>query len=233
MPQQEPLAPPRRTRLRAADRKASIVAAATLVFAEVGYRRGRTSEIASRVGVSEPVVFQNFGSKAALYAAVLDQAVERLRTGLREDLATCCDGSVATMLDRLLAPGHIDRMHAHGTLGALLADAAALTEDPLITEAYRRGTQRLAEELIRILAEGSRAGEVAPDVDPATGAWWLLSLISSHRFRQTALPEESRAEQEHRLAELTRRLLTADERSRTSGTGPEASRPGGGRPDGN
>jgi len=218
MPQQEPIAAPRRVRLRAADRKASIPDAATLVFADVGYRRGRTSEIAARVGVSEPVVFQNFGSKAALYAAVLDQAVERLCTGVREDLATCCDGSVAELLDRLLAPGHVDRMHARGTLGALLADAAALTEDPLIAEAYRRGTRRIAAELTQILAEGRRAGEAAPDVDPATGAWWLLSLISSHRFRHTALPEESRAEQEDRLAELTRRLLTVDEWSRTGGT---------------
>jgi AcrR family transcriptional regulator len=27
------------------------------------------------IGVSEPVIFQNFGSKAALYAAVLDRVV--------------------------------------------------------------------------------------------------------------------------------------------------------------
>ncbi|GAA2424760.1 TetR/AcrR family transcriptional regulator [Streptomyces macrosporus] len=210
MPQHEPVAAPRRTRLRAADRRASILDAATLVFADVGYRRGRTAEIAARVGVSEPVVFQNFGSKADLYAAVLDRATERARAGLREELETCCGGSPATLLDHVLAPGHIDRMHARGTLGALLADAAALTEEPAIAEAYRRGTRRIAEELTAVLAEGQRAGEIAPDTDPATGAWWLLSLVASHRFRRTAVPEDSRADVEDRLAEATRRLLTAD-----------------------
>ncbi|HZG04516.1 MAG TPA: TetR/AcrR family transcriptional regulator [Streptomyces sp.] len=210
MPQQEPVTAPRRTRLRAADRRASILDAATLVFSGAGYRGARTSEIAARVGVSEPVVFQNFGSKAALYAAVLDRAAERVCAGLRENLASCCGGSVAALLDHVLAPGHVDRMHARGTLGALLADAAALTGEPAIAEAYRRGTRRIAEELTAVLAEGQRAGEVAPEADPATGAWWLLSLLASHRFRHTAVPGEARAELEDGLAELTRRLLVPD-----------------------
>ncbi|MGY1453584.1 TetR/AcrR family transcriptional regulator [Streptomyces sp. SS8] len=210
MPQQEPTTTPRRTRLSAADRKASILEAATTVFADLGYRRGRTAEIAARVGVSEPVVFQNFGSKAALYAAVLDRVADRVGTGLREELDTCCDGSVATLLDHVLAPGHIDRMHARGNLGALLADAAALAEEPSITEAYGRCTRRLAEELTALLAQGQRAGEIAPGLDPAAGAWWLLSFVASHRFRGTALPEESRTELESGLARLTRRMLTGD-----------------------
>ncbi|MEE1942167.1 TetR/AcrR family transcriptional regulator [Streptomyces sp. TRM 70361] len=213
MHQQEPSAAPRRTRLNAADRRASILDAATAVFADTGYRRGRTAEVAARVGVSEPVVFQNFGSKAALYAAVLDQVAERLGATVREELVTCCQGSAATLLEHLLAPGHFDRMHERGTLGALLADAAALTDEPRIAEAYRRGTRRIAEELAAVLAEGQRAGEIAPDVDPATGAWWLLSLLASHRFRRTAVPEEDRARTEDRLGELTRRLLTVPERT--------------------
>ncbi len=73
-----------RSRLSAADRRASIVAAATQVFSEVGYQRGTMSEVARRVGVSEPVIFQNFGSKAALFAAVIDNAAGQLSTAMRE-----------------------------------------------------------------------------------------------------------------------------------------------------
>jgi AcrR family transcriptional regulator len=218
VPRRKPITAPCRPRLSAADRKASILDAAIVVFAETGYRRGRTAEIAARVGVSEPVVFQNFGSKAALYAAVLDLAAERVRADLREELETCCGGSVATLLEHVLAPGHVDRMHGRGALGALLADAAALTGEPPIAEAYGRCTRRIAEELTALLDRGRRAGEIAADLDPAAGAWWLLSFVASHRFRHTALPGESRAELEDRLAELTRRLLTGDAGSGTSGS---------------
>ncbi|WP_051717277.1 TetR/AcrR family transcriptional regulator [Streptomyces megasporus] len=208
MPQQEPTAAATcRVRLSAADRRTSILDAATEVFAEAGYRRGRAAEIAARIGVSEPVVFQNFGSKAALYAAVLDRAAEQVGATMREELATCCHGSAAVFLEHVTTPGHVDRMHERGTLGALLADAAALTDEPRIAEAYRRGTRRIAEELTAVLAQGQRAGEITSEIDPAAGAWWLLSLLASHRFRRTAVPEEIRAETEDRLAEMTHRLL--------------------------
>ncbi|MGV9612179.1 TetR/AcrR family transcriptional regulator [Nocardia xishanensis] len=52
-----------RTRLSAADRRASIIDAATQAFAESGYQRATMGQIATRLGVTEPVVFHNFGSK--------------------------------------------------------------------------------------------------------------------------------------------------------------------------
>ena len=51
----------------AVQRRESILVAATQVFAVQGYRRGTVATIAERIGVSEPVVFQNFGTKAALF----------------------------------------------------------------------------------------------------------------------------------------------------------------------
>jgi AcrR family transcriptional regulator len=38
---------------------------------EHDHERTKTAEIAARVGVREPVIFQNFGTKAELFAAVL------------------------------------------------------------------------------------------------------------------------------------------------------------------
>src|SRR5215471_14679276 len=78
--------PPKRTRLPAGERRESILRAATTVFAQAGYRAAKVSDVAARVGVTEPVIFQNFGSKAALYAAVLDRVAGRIRNEL-QDLA--------------------------------------------------------------------------------------------------------------------------------------------------
>src|SRR3984885_6896151 len=79
--------PSKRTRLSAAERRETILRAATEVFAEAGYRAGKVSDVAARVGVTEPVIFQNFGSKAALFAAVLERAAAQVRASLDERLA--------------------------------------------------------------------------------------------------------------------------------------------------
>src|SRR5215472_7816515 len=87
----------RRTRLPAAERRA-----ATEVFAQAGYRAGKVSDVAARVGVTEPVIFQNFGAKAALFAAVLERAAAEVRASL-DDLAVDF-GSASGLLDHVLAP---------------------------------------------------------------------------------------------------------------------------------
>jgi AcrR family transcriptional regulator len=182
---------PRRSRLAAADRRASIVKAAGELFAEVGYQRGRVSDVAARLGVTEPVVFQNFGSKAALYAAVLNEAADTLVTELRAVLDDD-GGSVVAVLGEILAPRHIDRMHAQGSPGALFADAVALTTEPGIEEAARRGLREVADALVDLVRRGQAQGEISADVDPPAAAWGLLSLIASHRFRNVVMPDRTR-----------------------------------------
>jgi AcrR family transcriptional regulator len=73
---------PRRRRLPAAERRETILRAASAVFAESGYRAAKVSDVAARVGVTEPVIFQNFGSKAALFAAVIERAAAEVRAAL-------------------------------------------------------------------------------------------------------------------------------------------------------
>jgi AcrR family transcriptional regulator len=48
-----------------------LLAAAHKVFSEQGYARATTREIAERAGVAEPLLFRNFGSKAALFNEVV------------------------------------------------------------------------------------------------------------------------------------------------------------------
>jgi AcrR family transcriptional regulator len=182
---------PRRSRLTAADRRASIVKAAGELFAEAGYQRGRVSDVAARLGVTEPVVFQNFGSKAEVYAAVLNDAADTLVTELRAVLADD-SASVVAVLGEILAPGHIDRMHAQGSPGALFADAVALTAEPGIEEAARRGVRIVADAFVDLVRRGQAQGEISADVDPPAAAWGLLSLIASHRFRNVVMPDRKR-----------------------------------------
>jgi AcrR family transcriptional regulator len=201
---------PRRSRLSATERRASIVAAATQVFSETGYQRGTMSEVARRVGVSEPVIFQNFGSKAAVFAAVLDQAAEQVSAAMRERAAA--NRSVGAWLAELLAPEHLHRLHAPGTHGVLFADTMAHTTQPQVKEAIRRAHRTVARTLADLLARGQADGSVRPDLDPRTAAWWLLSFLASQGFRSAAMPDRSRLEAQ--LGTMTLQALTTGQHPR-------------------
>ena len=58
-------------RLKAAERKASILAVAKVLFADRGYHGVSIDDIARRLGVSPAVLYRHFPSKEALYEAVL------------------------------------------------------------------------------------------------------------------------------------------------------------------
>lgn len=60
-------------RLKAAERKASILAVAKILFADKGYHGVSVDEIAQRLGVSPAILYKHFNSKEELYEAVLDE----------------------------------------------------------------------------------------------------------------------------------------------------------------
>lgn len=64
-------APPHRRRMSRADRERQMLAAAEQVFAERGYRAASMDEIAERVGVSKPMLYEYFGSKDGLMLATI------------------------------------------------------------------------------------------------------------------------------------------------------------------
>lgn len=194
---------PIRTRLPAAERRETILRAATEVFAQVGYRAARVSDVAARVGVTEPVIFQNFGSKAALFAAVLDRAAAEVRASL-DDLAAGF-GSAAGLLAHVLTgsahrqhgeitqePGarHQDAEHAGAAYGVLFADVTALAAEPELTEPARNAFRAVAAHLADLIQRAQADGNLRPEADPEAAAWLLLSVLSARRLRTAAMPAD-------------------------------------------
>ncbi len=60
-------------RLQAAERRASILAVAKVLFADQGYHGVSIDQIAARLAVSPAVLYRHFTSKQALYEAVLSE----------------------------------------------------------------------------------------------------------------------------------------------------------------
>src|SRR5258707_5471879 len=151
-------APHRRTRLTAAQRRQSILEAAIEVFAAAGYRAGKVSDIAARVGVTEPVIFQNFGSKAALYAAVLDRMAGQTQAELQA--LTDHHGSAPEMLAHVLRPPPGSQPHGPRAHHQLFADAATLAADPDLAEPARRAARAVADHLAGLVRHGQAKGAI-------------------------------------------------------------------------
>jgi AcrR family transcriptional regulator len=192
---------PRRRRLPAAERRETILRVAAEVFAQAGYRAAKVSEVADRVGVTEPVIFQNFGSKAALFAAVVERAAAEVQASL-DDLAEGF-GSGAGLLAHVLTgvppggPGqasagrgarHAGAEHPAAGYGVLFADAATLAAEPELTGPARDAIRAVAAHLAGLIQRAQADGGIRPDADPSAAAWLLLSVLSARRLRAAAMP---------------------------------------------
>jgi AcrR family transcriptional regulator len=192
---------PRRRRLPAAERRETILRAAAEVFGQAGYRAAKVSDVAARVGVTEPVIFQNFGSKAALFAAVVERAAAEVNASLDE--LTAGFGSASGLLDHVLAIGGHGRP-SHGTAGpgarhpgaeraaaaygVLFADAVTLAAEPELTGPARDAIRAVAAHLAGLVQRAQAEGRIRPDADPSAAAWLLLSVLSARRLRTAAMP---------------------------------------------
>lgn len=65
-------------RLRRAERREQILAAATRAFAAAGFAATSLDDVAREAGVSKVILYRHFESKADLYRAVLDRVCDRL-----------------------------------------------------------------------------------------------------------------------------------------------------------
>lgn len=138
------------TRLNAEERKESVIAEATHEFAAHGYAGTSTMDIAKRVGVSQPYLFQLFGTKKDLFIAAVDECFNRVRTRF-EDVARLARNESAD-------PEYV--LHAMGLAYCdLLADrdmlrlqlqAYAACDDPDIQRVVRRGWTDLYDMVARV-----------------------------------------------------------------------------------
>lgn len=79
-------APTRRQRLSSSERRDAIIRSAVQLFAKFGFRGTTTRELASAVGVSEPVLYQHFATKKDLYTAIVDEMVASISKRSKESL---------------------------------------------------------------------------------------------------------------------------------------------------
>lgn len=130
-------------------RREQIVGAATRVFAEKGFRRATTREVAREAGVSEGTIYNYFEDKDALLMAILDRLneTERRAEDFEEGMVTDFRGFLEEYLRRRMSLIWENREVFRVVLSEMLVNAE-------LRELYLR---RVVEPTMRIAEENFRS----------------------------------------------------------------------------
>ncbi len=159
------------------ERREQLLDVGRSLFAEKGYDATSIEEIASRAGVSKPVVYEHFGGKEGLYAVVVDREMSNLLDRLSAALSEghprqLVEGAALALLTYIEEQTDGFRIlsrespvaSSSGTFSSLLNDIASQVEHIMAREFAARGmSAQFAPMYAQMLV-----GMVA-----LTGQWWL------------------------------------------------------------
>ncbi|MBC7793383.1 MAG: TetR/AcrR family transcriptional regulator [Clostridia bacterium] len=77
----------KKKRLTAAERRTQLLEISREVFAAGSYESTSLDEVAHRAGVSKPIIYEHFGAKEGLYAAIVDREMDQLVARVSERIA--------------------------------------------------------------------------------------------------------------------------------------------------
>jgi AcrR family transcriptional regulator len=144
-----------RTRLDPATRREQIVTAAEAVFVGRDPADVTFEQIAAEAGVSRALVYNYFGDKGGLVAAVYLRSIQRLDDALRESLEGRHE---PTERLRVIIECYLDFARRHAGIWNLIGTSEA-TLHPVVQQARRQRYERMAEAWggspeARVLARG-------------------------------------------------------------------------------
>lgn len=160
---------PQKTPRTARGRKtlAKLMDAAEVEFGERGFHEASISGITARAGVALGTFYVYFGSKEAIYRALVAHFSRLTRSAIAERIVGAPDRIAA---ERLGLEAFINHTRAHPHSYRIINEAQFVAPD-----AYRAYYQRFADAYVTGLRAAAGRGEIA-DGDMETVAWALIGM---------------------------------------------------------
>ena len=161
------------SRLPAAKRREQLLDTAAQLFAQFGYARATTSQLAKAAGVTEPIIYRHFESKRDLFIALIRRAAERTVQQWEEQLSVAKNPA-----DRLLLLlGENPMVSRHGRYAyRVILQAITEVEDPEIHGAVNQHIGELHTFLTRELRTAQKDHKITSRFTPEIIAWLLIHI---------------------------------------------------------
>jgi AcrR family transcriptional regulator len=123
------------TRKSAEERREAVLDAALEEFAAGGLAGASTEAIAAKAGISQPYVFRLFGTKKALFTAVVNRCFRQTH----ELFARAAEGKRGKQALEAMGEAYVERLRSDRTQLLAQMQAYAACDDPEIREVVRGG----------------------------------------------------------------------------------------------
>lgn len=176
-------------------RREAILRAASAVFFEAGFKGASIDAVIARVGGSKRAIYGLFGSKEALFAAIVTENAQRALEGLGEEIAgghdprTMLEDFGARLLEVLMSPMTL------ALFRAMIGEGMRFPE--LAKAFYDNAPARAARRLGEVLDQYAKIGQIEV-ADSFRAAEHFIGMIRGDLFLSVVLglrapPEPSEA----------------------------------------
>jgi len=163
--------------MTSAARREQLLQVGRSLFAERGFEATSVEEIASKAGVSKPVVYEHFGGKEGLYAVIVDREMQKLLNSIEGTLTGdhprhLLEQAALALLTYIEEDTDGFRIMVRdspvatstGTFASLIVDIAGQVEHLLASEFKARGLDAKFAPMYSQMLVGMVA---------LTGQWWV------------------------------------------------------------
>ncbi len=161
------------SRLPAAERREQLLDCAASIFAEHGYARATTSQLARAAGVTEPIIYRHFKSKRDMYIALIERTGKQTLEQWKEDLKGATDP--ADRLRRLIGDNPMVSAQGRDAYRVFL-QAISEVEDQGIQRAVNEHIASVHGFLTAELERAQAAHRVTAKFTADILAWLLIDI---------------------------------------------------------
>lgn len=186
---------------RSSEKKSAVIAAATQIFLEQGFHNASMDAIARCAGVSKQTIYNNFGSKEALFSAIAcERCLDMLSALLETEQAhanakATLQAFAKTLLQILLEPAAL-ALHR-----LIIAESARFPE---VGEIYHRaGPERGIQLLARYLDHQCQLQHLNVENTVLAAQQFTGALIGSVRTRALVLNKIISSVEQRRIVDYT------------------------------